>query len=69
MNVFAIQQNEEYSKLIQKLESQVNDNNKKLKGMGKEIERKIDEAEYALHELFGNKNFDKGTYLKLRLQK
>lgn len=69
MSVFAIKQDQEYTKLIQRLESHVNDNNKIGNGKEREIERSIDEVEYALHELFGNKQFDKSTYLKLKLQK
>ena len=69
MSVFAIKQDQEYTKLIQRLESHVNDNNKIGKGKDKEIEQTMDEVEFALHELYGNKQFDKSTYLKLKLQK
>lgn len=69
MSVFAIEQNEDYSRLVDQLKKHVSVNNKAVKGKEKEIERMIDEVDYALHELIGNKQFDKSTYLKLKLQK
>lgn len=68
MSVFAIKHDDEYSLLVEKLESSVNQNTKKLKGKEKAIEKKLDKVELALHELFGNKQFDKSSFLKLKLQ-
>jgi len=68
MNVFAIKHDEQYSLLVEKLESSVSQNAKKLKGKEKTIEKNLDKVELALHELFGNKQFDKTSYLKLKLQ-
>jgi hypothetical protein len=69
MSDIAIKKDQEYLSLMEELEKQVNKNNELTRGREKEIERNIDEVELALHELFGNKRFDKSTYLKIKLQK
>ncbi|WP_339736595.1 hypothetical protein [uncultured Sunxiuqinia sp.] len=68
MSVFAIEHDDEYALLVERLESSVNKNAKKLKGKEKTIEKNLDQVELALHELFGNKQFDKTSFLKLKLQ-
>lgn len=69
MSDIVIKKDQEYEKLMEELERQVSKNNELAIGREKEIERSIDEVELALHELFGNKRFDKSTYLKIKLQK
>ncbi len=68
MSVFAIKHDEQYSLLVKKLENSVIQNVKKLKGKEKMIEKNLDQVELALHELFGNKKFNKSSYLKIKLQ-
>ena len=67
MSVIDIKKDLEYTRLMEQLEQYVSENNKLTEE--KEIERSIDEVEYALHECYGNKRFDKSTYLKIKLQK
>lgn len=69
MSDIVIKKDREYMNLMEELEKQVSKNNELARGRKKEIERSIDEVELALHELFGNKQFDKSTYLKIKLQK
>ncbi|HEY9084066.1 MAG TPA: hypothetical protein VIN73_12080 [Vicingaceae bacterium] len=68
MRIIDIKKDRNYLTLIEQLEEQVQANNKLAKGREKEVERNITEVELALHELVGNKRFDKATYLKLKLQ-
>ena len=68
MSVFAIKHDEQYSLLVKKLENSVIQNVKKLQGKEKMIEKNLDQVELALHELYGNKKFNKTSYLKIKLQ-
>ncbi|MBQ21708.1 MAG: hypothetical protein CMD31_13215 [Flavobacteriales bacterium] len=68
MNVISIKKDQEYLTLIEQLEEQIQANDKLIKGREQEVGRSITEVELALHELVGNKRFDKATYLKLKLQ-
>jgi|GEM_PF-1630410 hypothetical protein len=68
MNVISIKKDQEYLTLIEQLEEQIQANDKLVKGREQEVGRSITEVELALHELVGNKRFDKATYLKLKLQ-
>ena len=69
MSVIDIKKDLEYTRLMEQLEQYVSENNKLTEEKEKEIERSMDEVEYALHECYGNKRFDKSTYLKIKLQK
>ena len=68
MAVFAIEHDQEYLTLLQKLEACVNENNTKLKGQEMEMEKKLDRIEYAFHKLLGQKQFANSDYFKLKLQ-
>jgi hypothetical protein len=68
MAVFAIEHNQEYSNLLQRLEACVNENNIKLKGKEKEMDKKLDRIEFAFHKLLGQKQFVNSDYFKLKLQ-